>query len=147
RTVLFLIFGSSCSGKTTVLDAIRERGLPRLEVHDFDEIGVPRDADGKWRQGANEIWVTRALAWQAAGLDLLLAGQTPLGELLATPSAVGIDAISACLLDCDDEARLARLAARPADWMTSDPKLWPHLLNWARWMREHAADPESRAAV
>lgn len=68
--------------------------------------------------GANEEWVLRALEHQAEGTDLLLAGQTPLGELLATPSASRLEAISACLLDCDDVIRLERLTARGPEWLS-----------------------------
>jgi hypothetical protein len=114
----------------------------QLALHDFDEIGVPPDADIAWRQRMEEVWVRRALDHQADGVDLLLAGQTPLGELLAAPSAPQLDAISACLLDCDDETRLARLRLRPRGRRTADPAEWPDLLNWAAWMRGHARDPQ-----
>jgi hypothetical protein len=137
--VLFLLFGSSASGKTVAIDALRGR-IGSLAVHDFDEIGVPSGADTAWRHRANEAWIRRALEHQATGVDVLLAGQTPLGELLATPSAPRLDAISACLLDCDDETRLARLAPRgPGDVRDC--------LAWAEWMRGHVADPGSRPEV
>src|SRR5207248_2943374 len=67
--VLFLLFGSSAAGKTSALNELRDR-MPGLAVHDHDEIGVPPAADTAWRQQAN-------------------------GELLATPSAMRLDAISA----------------------------------------------------
>jgi hypothetical protein len=137
--VLFLLFGSGASGKTVAIEALRGR-VAHLAVHDFDELGVPSDADAAWRHRANEAWVVRALEYQATGIDVLLAGQTPLGELLATPSASSLDAISACLLDCDDETRLARLAARAAGNAHA-------YLNWAEWMRGHAADPGWRPDV
>jgi hypothetical protein len=137
--VLFLLFGSSGSGKTVAIDALRGR-IEGLVLHDFDEIGVPSGADTAWRHRANEAWVGRALEYQAAGVDLLLAGQTPLGEMLATPSAAQLDAISACLLDCDDETRVARLAQR----VTTDADAY---LKWAEWMRGHVADPGWRADV
>jgi hypothetical protein len=102
--VLFSVFGSSASGKTTLLDEVRGR-VPSLAVHDFDEIGVPPDADTAWRQRANETWVLRAVEYQAERTDLLLGSQTPIGEPLATRSVTRLDAISACLLDCADEVR------------------------------------------
>jgi hypothetical protein len=137
--VLFLLFGSSASGKTIAIDGLRGR-VASLAAHDFDELGVPSDADTVWRHRANEAWVLRALEYQASGIDVLLAGQTPFGELLATPSAPLLDAISACLLDCDDETRRARLAARSA----ADSREY---LSWAAWMRGHAADPGWRPDV
>jgi hypothetical protein len=141
--VFFLLFGSSCSGKTSVLDTLRGR-LDGLAIHDFDEVGVPAAANLAWRRRANEEWVQRALEYQADGTDLLLAGQTPLGELLAAPSAPGLEAISACLLDCDDETRIERLRARGPDWLTRTRGTVRDYLSWAGWMRDHAADPRSR---
>lgn len=95
--------------------------MPNLAGHDFDEIAVPSNADAAWRHRANERWVQRALEYEAQGSDLLLAGQTPLGELLAAPSASRLQAISACLIVCD-ETRIARLYERGADWRAGDPR-------------------------
>src|SRR5919204_6432024 len=106
--MIFLVSGSSAAGKTYALKELREQ-KPELAIHDFDEIGVPPKADTAWRHRANEAWLQRALEYQAEGVDLLLAGQTPFGELLATPSATRLEALSACLIDCDDETRLTRL--------------------------------------
>lgn len=144
--MLFLLFGSSCSGKTLVLEALRGR-VDGLAIHDFDEIGVPPGADLAWRHRANEEWVQRALGYQAESTDLLLAGQTPLGELLAAPSAARLEAISSCLLDCDDPLRLERMQAREPEWLSRAGGTFGDYLNWAGWMRGHAADPTARAEV
>jgi hypothetical protein len=130
--MLFLVFGASGSGKTAALEAVRGRAA-RLACHDFDEIGVPPGADRRWRQEANESWLARVREYEAQGLDVLLAGQTPYGELLASPSADGVE-VSALLLDCADAVRAERLAGREADDLDSQ-------LAWAAWLRGHAADP------
>ncbi|HEY2373101.1 MAG TPA: hypothetical protein VGH82_11170 [Gaiellaceae bacterium] len=144
--MLFLIFGSSCSGKTTLLDALRLRYVD-LEIHDFDEIRVPADADTSWRQRANEQWVQLALGEQAEGRDFILAGQTPLGELLAAPSATQLEAISACLLDCDVTERLARMRSRGDDWAARFGSDLDDFVHWGEWMRGHARDPRFRPFV
>jgi hypothetical protein len=135
--VLFLIFGSSCAGKTTIVDELRTRHA-ELEIHDFDEVGVPADADIAWRQRTNEQWVQRAVA---AGRDFVLVGQTPLGELLAAPSAPRLDGISACLLDCDGTERLARMRRRGDDWVARFGNNLDDFVHWGEWMRGHARDP------
>jgi hypothetical protein len=144
--VLFLLFGSSAAGKTFALDALRTR-KPDLAIHDFDEIGVPLGADTAWRQRSNELWIQRALDYQTEGVDLLLAGQTPVGELLASPSAPLLHAISACLIDCDDQTRVARLRARGPEWLARSPGDLQDYLNWAEWMRRHSEDPNWRPDV
>jgi hypothetical protein len=144
--MLFLIFGSSCSGKTTILSELRERHAG-LEIHDFDEVGVPVDADNAWRHRTNEEWVQRAVGEQAAGRDFVLAGQTPFGELLAAPSATELEAISACLLDCDDTVRLARMRGRGDDWAARFGDSLDDFVLWGDWMRGHARDPRFRQFV
>jgi hypothetical protein len=165
--VLFLVFGASAAGKTIALDALRGR-LADLAIHDFDEVGVPSDADKTWRQRSDEVWVGRALDYQAQGVDLLLAGQTPLGELLASPSAPLLEAVSACLIDCDEPTRSARLRARGAalsgrsagdpQWLrrhAEDPAWCPeviregasHELRWERWSSWQRGDPRWRVRV
>lgn len=144
--MLFLLFGSSAAGKTFALSAVRER-LPELAIHDFDEVGVPPRADASWRHRSNEVWVRRALGYQSQGVDLLLAAQTPLGELLAAPSAPLLEAISACLVDCDDEIRVARLRARGPEWFGHSAGDLQDYLDWGEWMRRHAGDPSWRQDV
>jgi hypothetical protein len=141
--VLFLIFGSSCAGKTTLLTELRERQA-ELAIHDFDEIGVPADADIAWRHRTTEEWVRRAVASEP---DFVLAGQTPLGELLAAPSAPQLEAVSACLLDCDDTARLARMRGRGDDWAARFGDNLDDFVHWGAWMRGHARDPRFRPFV
>ncbi|MDW5327156.1 hypothetical protein [Plantactinospora sp. KLBMP9567] len=103
--MLLTVAGSSCSGKSTVVWASAE--IEGLIVHDFDEIGVPDGADTRWRQRSMEEWIQRFLRYQARGIDVLLAGQSPLGEVLASPSATELDGIAACLIDVDDQVPLA----------------------------------------
>jgi hypothetical protein len=142
--VLFKLTGSSCSGKTTLAYATASR-LRRTVVHDFDELGVPAGADLHWRQRTTEMWVRRALEYQDRGADLLLTGQSPLGEVLAAPSAPLLDGIAVCLVDVADEVRRARLTERdPGRW---DAPAVGAFLGWAAWHRQHALDPRHRPDV
>jgi hypothetical protein len=141
--LLFLVFGSSASGKTFALEPLR-RLVPEVAVHDFDEVGVPPGADLDWRLRANEEWLQTALALQRAGHDMLLAGNTPIGELMDLPSAPLVDAIPACLLDCDDATRLRRIRARGPAWLESTGAEVAEFIAWAEWLRQHASDSELR---
>jgi hypothetical protein len=129
--MLLYLTGSSCSGKTTLAFAAARR-VPGLAVHDVDEADAPRSAP-------SEHWIQRALEYQTRGTDLLLAGQAPLGEILAAPSAPLLEGIAICLVDVSDDVRRERLAQRqPGKW---DAKAVEDFLNWAAWHRGHAADP------
>ncbi|UEJ82826.1 hypothetical protein Bra3105_00375 [Brachybacterium halotolerans subsp. kimchii] len=134
--MLLLVTGSSCSGKTTAAFSCAD--LPRLVVHDSDERGVPSNADTAWRQRELRWWVREAIRLEEHGVDLLLTGQSPIGELLAVPEVADLRA-AVCLLDVADEERRRRLAARdPGTW---SPTQVDAFLGWARWHRRHAADP------
>ncbi|GAA0501443.1 hypothetical protein Ade02nite_96910 [Paractinoplanes deccanensis] len=114
-------------------------------MHDFDEIGVPAGANTAWRQRSTEEWIQRVLRYQAEGLDVLLTGQSPLGEVLASPSATALDGIAACLLDVADRVRRHRLDNRdPGKW---DADAKRSFLGWARWHRGHAVDPRHQPEV
>jgi hypothetical protein len=142
--VLLMLTGSSCSGKSTLAFAVADR-FDRLAVHDSDESGVPRTFPPHWRNHNTEEWICRALDYQADGVDLLLTGQAPLGEVLAAPSAPLLDAIAVCLVDVRDDDRRRRLGERDSDrWSGSDADRFN---NWAAWHRGHAHDPRHRPEV
>ncbi|MER6447160.1 hypothetical protein [Streptomyces venezuelae] len=142
--MLFTLTGSSCSGKTTLACSVGAR-LRNAVVHDGDELGVPEGADRRWRNRMTEMWVRRALEYQDRGLDLLLTGQSPLGEVLAAPSAPLLDGIAVCLVDVSDEIRRRRLVHRdPGRWA---PSAVDAFVGWGDWHRGHARDPRYRPDV
>ncbi|MCO8274450.1 hypothetical protein M1L60_28020 [Actinoplanes sp. TRM 88003] len=116
-----------------------------LVVHDFDEVGVPSGADKGWRQRSLEQWVRRAVEYQRDGFDMLLLGQSPLGEVLASPSAVELDGIATCVLDVADDERRRRLEQRDAGKWSDQAR--DAFVGWARWHRGHAVDPRHMPAV
>lgn len=115
-------------------DHFRHRRSPSHSVsgvHD-DEPGAPPEAQ-------SEHWIQHAPGCQLCGTDLLLAGQAPLGEILAAPSAPLLEGIAVCLVDVADHVRREGLAQRqPGRW---DATAVEDFVNWAAWHRGHAADP------
>ncbi|MFJ4188482.1 hypothetical protein [Kitasatospora sp. NPDC089509] len=143
--MLLKLTGSSGAGKTTLAFAVADR-LDGIVVHEFDEVGVPDPPfPPHWRSRMTERWVRRALEYQAAGVDLLLSGNTPLGELLAVPSAPLLDGIAVCLIDVGDPVRRDRIAAR--DGGRWDEAATDAFCGWAAWHRGHARDPRFRPDV
>jgi hypothetical protein len=132
--MFFLVSGAAASGKSTLAKNAPAR-LQNIDCHDYDE-KVCADAQTRCQQ--LEEWVQLALECQQQGRDFLLTSCSPLGELLACPSAPKLDGIAACLLDCGDTVRITRMRDRGID-----PD-WPptqHVLSWAAWHRMHAWDP------
>ena len=143
--MLFVLTGSSGAGKTAVLSRLAA-SVADLEPHDFDELGVPRGASRRWRQEATEEWTRRVIASAGAARDTLIAGQSPLGEWLAVPSATALEGIAVCLLDVSDQIRAERLRRRRGAIAPDNTHL-RHLLAWASWHRSHAADPQRHQDV
>ena len=135
--MLLLVTGSSCSGKSTIARVIGG-SLTNVVAHDSDEHGVPSNADTAWRQADLRQWVLQARELERRGVDLLLTGQSPIGELLAVPEADELD-LAVCLVDVGDRTRAQRLEHRdPGQW-SAEAK--DRFNNWARWHRLHADDP------
>ncbi|MEU9883498.1 hypothetical protein [Streptomyces phaeochromogenes] len=78
-------------------------------------------------------------------MDLLLSGNSPLGEVLAAPSAPLLNGIAVCLIDVADKDRRDRLATRDGGrWEQAAPDAF---CGWAAWRRGHARDPSFRPDV
>ena len=138
--MLYLVTGASGSGKTACLSKLREL-KPHISWHDFDDVGVPSHPDKFWRQRTTEHWLRVAIENQANGRDTGITGNVILGEALACPSALEVDGIAACLLDCYDVVRIDRLRSRGTHCDTQE------MLCWAAWQRMHAVDPQWRQDV
>lgn len=138
--MLFLVTGASGSGKTACLPMLKEL-MPEIVWFDFDDFGVPENADKVWRQKTTEKWLQKASELQADGKDTGLNGNVIFGEVLACPSAEKIAEIKACLLDCRDVKRIERLRKRDAHGATQE------MLCWAAWQRMHCAELDWRPDV
>src|SRR5580700_6232323 len=136
--MFLLLSGSSGGGKTHSMPYLK-RLLPDVSIRDSDEFGATGGKAG--RQENLEIWVKEAIRLQELDKSLILCGQSPIGELLACPSAPALDSMGCCLLDCHDHVRIRRLKQRGDNCGSMD------MLCWACWHRMHAIDPQWRQDV
>jgi hypothetical protein len=137
--VLFFISGSLASGKSTLLRELATH-VSRTILLDSD---IPKPAT---TTAARQRQLQERLAGAIRDepkLDIVHAGQSPLGELLACPIATHFEGMAACLLDCDDAVRIRRLKSRGGQTTSSQI----HVLRWAAWMRRHAVDPKFQQGV
>jgi hypothetical protein len=142
--VLLLITGASGVGKSTVRAVVKPDLSPEVECVELLHLAPrPTDRVRVWRQQTTETAVRRAIELQASGRHLLLSGDpVPAAEVVAAPSATGLDSIAVCLLDVSPEAQAERLAGRG-----DDPALLPHHQAFAEWMRRQATDPRHMTHV
>jgi len=133
--MIFFVTGASGSGKTACIEDLKKL-LPEIKVFDFDDVGVPENADKIWRQKSTESWLKKAIEYQNNNQDVCVCGGAVLGEILACPSAPKVERIAVCLLDCTDYIRIERLRKRDTHGIHQN------MLNWAAFLRMHAIDPE-----
>lgn len=133
--MLYFIGGASGSGKTACIEAL-QRLLPNAIIHDFDNIGVPDNADSHWRQQATEKWLQKVIDEISSDQPYIICGQVVLGEILASPSGAQLLPIHSCLLDVTDIERVKRLNYCGTYGANQDT------LNWAAWLRMHHVDPQ-----
>ena len=132
--MIYFIAGASGSGKSANIPFLKK--ILDMPIYDFDDIGVPADADTTWRQESTEKWIQKYLQEHKSHPDICLLGQMVLGEILACPSAKQLGKIKFCLLDCDDLTRIQRLKSRNTYGLNQDT------LNWSAWLRVHTYNPQ-----
>lgn len=130
---LYLINGASGSGKTAILEPFKKLTKNKVTAYDFDDIGVPENADKVWRQKSTELWLQKILQ---ENKDACLFGQIVLGEVLACPSAHQFESIYCYFLDVTDFERIKRLKKRGTYGADQN------MLNWSSWLRMHHQDPQ-----
>lgn len=133
--MIYFIAGASGSGKSAIIEDLK-LALPNAAIHDFDDIGVPENADKIWRQKATEQWLQRYLTQKDSVGIFCVCGQVVLGEILACPSANKIGKVNFCLLEVSDFERIRRLKKQNAYGADQN------MLNWAAWLRMHHQDPQ-----
>ena len=138
--MLYLISGAVAAGKSSVARAVANR-LPRLVQLEEDRRPVTTTEE---RIAAIELWIQDALDVEAGGEDAVLGTQSPLGEVLASPSAIRLEGIAPCLLDAHDFVRMDRWIARGVS--TEWPVAMDHFC-WASFHRLHARDPRFEQRV
>ncbi len=130
---IYFVAGASGSGKSSIINDLKQLLGNDFKVFDFDDIGVPKNPDKKWRQEVTEQWIKKLLLEQK---NSVLLGQMVVGEILASPSAPKLGTVHFCLLDVSDKERIARLKKRNTHGIDQ------HSLNWAAWLRMHHEDPQ-----
>ena len=135
-TRIFWVSGASGSGKSACVPHLKQL-LPQANVHDFDELVATTTAE---RQRVAEQWIQRALD---APQDMtVICGLGVMGEVLACPSALKVERMAFCLLDCDEIVRIDRIR-RSGDLHNASQDM----LNWGAWLRVHFVDPQWRPDV
>jgi energy-coupling factor transporter ATP-binding protein EcfA2 len=101
----YFIIGANGVGKSTLLHLLADL-LPkdRFDLHDFDERGVPDNADKAWRMNETTHWLEVGEKNRAKNVSTVVCG-------FAKPAEIG-DGAETILLDVDGPPLEARLRKR-----------------------------------
>jgi RNase adaptor protein for sRNA GlmZ degradation len=117
KSKAIFITGSSGVGKSTVVKGLREKGPEGFEIFDFDELGVPLDADTNWRIETTGKWLDKVRGIAVEGKILVVVGLTQPDEVEKAAKEKGVE-VSYCMLEADEEELERRLKA----WRFSTPE-------------------------
>lgn len=112
---IFLITGVNGIGKSTLLSQLKNKLEGSIfDIHDFDERGVPNNADRQWRQTETFHWVGVGKENEGRAKSTVVCGFMKFSEIEGTLSQLGTDA-NICLLDADEETISHRILGRYPD--------------------------------
>lgn len=112
---IFLITGVNGIGKSTLLSELKKSlDSDVFSIHDFDERGVPDNADKIWRQSETFYWIELGKKNKEVGRSTIICGFMKFPEIRDSLEQLSISA-NICLLDANDEIISKRILGRYLD--------------------------------
>ena len=138
---LIFVTGASGSGKTTAIKQLEETTNDTYTFFYFDSLGVPTPEEMEKQYGSGEEWQrqttnywTKKMMKEPDNLVPVLGGQMRLSFITEACNANSVSEFIIILVDCDDEARRARLVGRGQAELANE-----QMMNWARYLRDEAS--------
>lgn len=135
---IFFITGTSGAGKSTLTQNLRALlPIEQFAVYDFDERGVPADADKEWRKKTTHDWLHQAAINSHSHKTTIICGVTVPSEILSASSRPDIP-IHFGFIKIDDQTIEQRLKDRC--W---DDALIEDNRNWSRYLEQEVEKQKS----
>ena len=109
----FFITGAQGTGKSSIIPFLKTK-VSELNIHDFDENGVPENPPLQWRLDTTLHWINKAKKNQEKNLSTCIVGLSFPNEVKALKESKDLEKILFCLLDVSKEEREKRLSKRNA---------------------------------
>ena len=108
---IFLIIGSNGVGKSTLIPLLKSRLSNNFHLYDFDERGVPNNADRTWRQSEMFHWLELGRKNLESNISTVVCGFIKPNEIVEASGKLGVHP-QICLLDVDETNLKERLLSR-----------------------------------
>lgn len=106
---MFLITGVNGIGKSTLISQLKNKlDANTFNIYDFDERGVPSNADQQWRESETLHWIKTGKENKE---NTVVCGFMKFAEIEKSLSKLGVQA-QICLLDADEETISNRILGR-----------------------------------
>ena len=126
---IFFITGTSGSGKSTLKDFLQLHLSKELySIYDFDEQGVPENADEAWRRETTDYWLKKGFENSLQSKSTVICGVSVPSEIMNSICKPNVPIYFGFLKISDDIIR-ARLQQR--QW---NSQLIEDNINWAHYL-------------
>lgn len=110
---LFIITGVNGIGKSTIIPELKNvLDSTNFVVHDFDERGVPDNADREWRKSEIKHWFTIAEQNISKNLSTVVCGFMKMSDIKYALENGHSIKVSVCVLDASPETISSRILSR-----------------------------------
>ena len=107
KAEIYFITGVPGSGKSTVMELLKQQLNSNYEVHDFDERGVPDNVvDSNWQEDETHYWINKGIENKQKGQCTIICG------FAVPPHVVGVYPAKFILLNLSKDALEMRLSER-----------------------------------
>ena len=110
HSVIAFITGVNGVGKSSIIPYLTPL-LPTADIHDFDERGVPTNADKNWRQQETMHWLELAKQNAKNHITTIVCGYTKPQEIHDAAQAANLE-VHVCVLTADADILTKRILSR-----------------------------------
>lgn len=108
---IFIIIGSNGVGKSTIIPLLKQKLANNFRIYDFDERGVPNNADKTWRQSETFHWLKLGKTNLQSNIITIICGFMKPNEIIDISEKLDIHS-QVCLLDINEVNLKERLLSR-----------------------------------
>ncbi len=131
---LYFITGACGSGKSAIIPYLK-KALKNIDIHDFDEKGVPPNPKIKWRLDTTDYWLKIAKKNAKNNKSTIICGLTMPQEVEKSKYSKSAPPIHYCLLDISIYLRRKRLRQRK-ERIQELEKFTGYVLGLRKWVRK-----------